>query len=72
MKVPGSLSWMSELFSGVDWYESVADLEKECKACVLQSRSSSMLVLVSHYCLSGLSCSKGGWYYSLGKSLSSG
>ena len=48
MKVPGSSSWMSEVLSGVDWYESVVDLEKECKprvsSRVLQPRSSSMSV----------------------------
>ena len=29
--MPGSSSWMSEVLSGVNWYESVVDLEKECK-----------------------------------------
>ena len=31
MRAPGSSSWMSEVLSGVDWYVSVVDLEKEYK-----------------------------------------
>ena len=32
MKLPGSLSWMSEVLSGFGWYESVIDLEKGVQA----------------------------------------
>ena len=32
MKVLGSLSWMSEVLSGFDWYESVVDVKKGVQA----------------------------------------
>ena len=31
-KVPGSLSWMSQVLSGFDWYESVVDVKKGVQA----------------------------------------